>query len=425
MRWVAVVVACASCYSDDRIACGDLSCPATLSCSPDQTCVTQSQLDACVAQVDGSTCSYDNFTGLCHDQTCVTSLDMCGDGVTSPALGELCDCGSPTLLLAPPVACNGFNSDAPGATCRASCTPARCGDGILDPGEVCDDGNTRSGDGCRGDCQGDFALMQTPTGNVLSQVIAFAPADVYAIGVNTIIHYDGVAWSNIDVGLPSQALIFAIWGSGPRDVYVSGSSGTPTVSHFDGTGWTVIDTGASTVVIDGWASSPSDVYAIAQSLLHFDGSTWSAVSLAGCGASYGALAVGGTNPSNVVVGDNLNGLCRFDGLTWSLITAGTGTPGEIVGAPSGAILSLSNTTLTIVPPTGAPTTVVVPGAVRAIAATSTSLLAVGNEGLVLQLDLATQQWTHLVTPTDVQLNGVTATSPTDVFIVGDVGTALH
>ena len=34
----------------------------------------------------------------------------------------------------------------------ASCAP-RCGDGKLDPGEVCDDGNTRSGDGCSSDCK--------------------------------------------------------------------------------------------------------------------------------------------------------------------------------------------------------------------------------------------------------------------------------
>src|SRR5262252_4052633 len=29
---------------------------------------------------------------------------------------------------------------------------ATCGNGIVDPGEQCDDGNTVSGDGCRQDC---------------------------------------------------------------------------------------------------------------------------------------------------------------------------------------------------------------------------------------------------------------------------------
>jgi cysteine-rich repeat protein len=34
--------------------------------------------------------------------------------------------------------------------CRDDCTVPRCGDGILDPGEVCDDGNGLLGDGCDG-----------------------------------------------------------------------------------------------------------------------------------------------------------------------------------------------------------------------------------------------------------------------------------
>jgi len=41
--------------------------------------------------------------------------------------------------------------EAPSA-CRLDCTIPRCGDGILDGGEVCDDGNTAGGDGCAADC---------------------------------------------------------------------------------------------------------------------------------------------------------------------------------------------------------------------------------------------------------------------------------
>ncbi len=37
--------------------------------------------------------------------------------------------------------------------CRLDCTIPACGDGILDGGEVCDDGNTVSGDGCAADCK--------------------------------------------------------------------------------------------------------------------------------------------------------------------------------------------------------------------------------------------------------------------------------
>ena len=36
--------------------------------------------------------------------------------------------------------------------CRTDCRVPRCGDRFVDGGEVCDDGNTDSGDGCAADC---------------------------------------------------------------------------------------------------------------------------------------------------------------------------------------------------------------------------------------------------------------------------------
>jgi cysteine-rich repeat protein len=36
--------------------------------------------------------------------------------------------------------------------CRLDCTVPRCGDGIVDGGELCDDGNVTDGDGCPADC---------------------------------------------------------------------------------------------------------------------------------------------------------------------------------------------------------------------------------------------------------------------------------
>ncbi len=39
------------------------------------------------------------------------------------------------------------------STCRPDCRIPRCGDGFVDGGERCDDGNTRPADGCASDCQ--------------------------------------------------------------------------------------------------------------------------------------------------------------------------------------------------------------------------------------------------------------------------------
>lgn len=57
--------------------------------------------------------------------------------------------GTPISLSPPTAILQAFETPS---ACRTDCTAPRCGDGRLDGGEVCDDGNTVSGDGCAGDC---------------------------------------------------------------------------------------------------------------------------------------------------------------------------------------------------------------------------------------------------------------------------------
>jgi cysteine-rich repeat protein len=69
--------------------------------------------------------------------TCVE--EFCGDGVLHPELGEYCDDGP-------------NNSDEVADACRTNCALPRCGDGAVDTGESCDDGNNQPGDGCASWC---------------------------------------------------------------------------------------------------------------------------------------------------------------------------------------------------------------------------------------------------------------------------------
>lgn len=71
--------------------------------------------------------------------------------------------GPPDAFVAPPECGNGRleageqcddGNLTPGDGCGADCVrDPYCGDGALGAGEACDDGNNLSGDGCRGDCQ--------------------------------------------------------------------------------------------------------------------------------------------------------------------------------------------------------------------------------------------------------------------------------
>ncbi len=81
-----------------------------------------------------------------------TPVEYCGDGVVQTSRGEECDDGN----AIPGDGCSGICTLEPGYACPtagAACIDLWvCGNGIVDPGEVCDDGNTVAGDGCSATC---------------------------------------------------------------------------------------------------------------------------------------------------------------------------------------------------------------------------------------------------------------------------------
>jgi len=433
---LVVTMAVAGCFNDGGTRCGDLLCPSPKVCSAGNACVLSQQVTACDGLASGATCAFDQSVGFCNGQACVTDLAMCGDGVTSPGLGEFCDCGDPQFLNAPPTGCATFNSNAPGATCRVGCRLARCGDGIVDPDELCDDGNNISGDGCRSDCQGRFDKMQPPVAFNLLGGWMNGPNDVYDVAPYILLHYDGTMWSATTI---SAAGLSSVWASGPKDVYLLDTPST--LLHYDGvtlkTALTASMIGPGNVSIGRvWGSGPADVYVTGTTmgpsvwtpfLYHYDGVTWSPVALpAACtsGGSVFATALWGIS-GEVFLGTNV-GICHRSTMgVWSLFDT---TPADSFAGDATHLYSLTGATgLAIyMLPSAVPTPVSIPGYVSAFTTTSPDeILAVGAYGVVLQYRVSTQTWTRLATPTEAQLTTIVATGPNDVFIFGDGGTILH
>ena len=85
----------------------------------------------------------------------------CGNGVID--IGEYCDDGN-TAIWDGCTGCiveAGWQCPAPGKPCIP--IPIYCGNGMVDPGEQCDDGNTISGDGCNALCQFDAPSVDAGT----------------------------------------------------------------------------------------------------------------------------------------------------------------------------------------------------------------------------------------------------------------------
>src|SRR4051794_39526664 len=100
---IVLVSACFDPGFTSRPVCGgpnDADCPPGLRCQPEEGRCHEL---GCAETGEGEPCVGDNIpTGVCHDSICI---------------------------------------------------PRGCGDNIVAVGEVCDDGNNRSGDGCSADCQ--------------------------------------------------------------------------------------------------------------------------------------------------------------------------------------------------------------------------------------------------------------------------------
>src|SRR5690349_18093862 len=134
--WVLAVALC-GCITSNVVVCDEgLVCPAgTLCDNLHQRCVVKEQLDVCAGMPDDAECSYDGAQGICIDQVCFVA--GCGNGVVDP--NEVCDDG---------------NTRA-GDHCSSDChSNETCGNGVIDVavGEACDDGNSEPGDGCQETC---------------------------------------------------------------------------------------------------------------------------------------------------------------------------------------------------------------------------------------------------------------------------------
>src|SRR5262249_43466899 len=140
------VTDCDGCSAHCRIETG---------CGDGAVCGTEECDDGNLADCDGCSSGCRVETGL-----------LCGDGLVNTTCGEECDppvpgrcdttcqripaCGDG--ILDPGEQCDDGDLNGTPGHCDTNCTPAVCGNGNVGAGEECDDGNTTSCDGCSAMC---------------------------------------------------------------------------------------------------------------------------------------------------------------------------------------------------------------------------------------------------------------------------------
>lgn len=180
-----------------------------------------------------------------------------------------------------------------------------------------------------------------------SDVWGSASDNVFVVGIGGIHHYNGVAWSHVPSGMPTEPVLNAIWGNSANDVFAVGEAGvilhydgstwgqmtTGTyhafygvggsssddvfavgfmglLYHFDGVMWSPIASGTTQHLYDVWASSPTDVFVVGGVALHYDGNEWSQMGLPG------GRGIWGASPTDVYA--TYGGrVMHYDGTGWT------------------------------------------------------------------------------------------------------------
>jgi len=72
--------------------------------------------------------------------------------------------------------------------------------------------------------------------------------------------------------------LHSVWGSSGSDVFAVGDSGR--ILHYNGSTWSAMTSWTTNILHSVWGSSGSEVFAVGDSgrILHYNGSTWSAMS---------------------------------------------------------------------------------------------------------------------------------------------------
>jgi cysteine-rich repeat protein len=161
---VVVLIVLSSCVQTGDVLCSNgRVCPADFVCvAGGEACASADQLKACKGAEDASPCTSTAGPGTCFDGACIVAF--CGNGEMEP--GEICDDGNQFSGDGCNGSCTSDESCGNGiieldeecdstdtAKCdQTTCQIVRCGNGIVEAAEVCDDGNNDGGDGCSFDC---------------------------------------------------------------------------------------------------------------------------------------------------------------------------------------------------------------------------------------------------------------------------------
>jgi len=245
----------------------------------------------------------------------------------------------------------------------------------------------------------------------------FGPDDVYSVGLagngadNGILHFDGTGWTKV-AGTEDWSLN-GVWGAASDDIWAVGQGGL--VVHYDGSTWSEVtlppnplspnDPLTTQTLHEIWGSSADDIWVVGNSetILRFDGSSWSALAdMPAKAFGHDFVSIWGAGPDDVFVGNHKTRIFYWRGDDFALAN-GTGWDDAATYEPTDA-----NNTIDIHGLFGY---------------SRTHVVGVGEVGRVVRFNGST--WTEEASGTEADFRAVWGASAVDTYAVGESGLLMH
>jgi hypothetical protein len=160
-------------------------------------------------------------------------------------------------------------------------------------------------------------------GIVIHSIWGTAPDDIFAVGHQAALHFDGTSWTRTGQGTFDTDQVQAVWGYRSNDVWACGQNRD--IYHFNGQDWStwgsspiacgaLLGFSSTDIYMVGFSNGPSGTV---NTIGHYNGSTWSVVYTGVFPFSdYSEIGLWGSGPNDVHVTFG-NEYLRFNGSTWT------------------------------------------------------------------------------------------------------------
>ena len=120
--------------------------------------------------------------------------------------------------------------------------------------------------------------------------------------------------------LPQGNELRTIWAFSNKDVWAAGEAGT--IMHYDGSDWSAVPAPTKMLLLDLWGSTPDNLWAAGArgTLLYWDGRSWTVVP---SGTTKALGTIWGTGRAEIWAGGDAGTLLHWQGTAWDSVPSGT------------------------------------------------------------------------------------------------------